>query len=194
MIAIQVCGWWRNMGTRSEIYVRCLESENANGRVIELYKHHDGHPKYMIPHISRFATWARRMVKDQLHWLLYPEDVASLLIAYDFMIAKRHWRRVYGNTYGVKANIKPDIRPRGSINDYIDYAYVIDVCEELKKELAKDMWVVTWRLKAFEVGLGNMDNVRKAVREGTEDSVSELKLIKVKTIKIKGTQSPILMF
>ena len=182
------------MGTKSEIYVRCLKRENADARVIELYKHYDGHPKYMIPHISRFATWARRMVKDQLHWLLYPEDVASLLIAYDFVVTKRHWKRIYGNVYNVKAHIKPDIRPRGSIDDYVDYVYVLDVCEKLEKELAEDMWVVTWRLKAFKVGLGNMDDVRKAVREGAEDSVSELELIKAKTIKIKGNQSPILVF
>jgi hypothetical protein len=190
------------MGTRSEIYVRCLKRENADARVIELYKHHDGYPKYMIPYISRFATWARKMVKDQLHWLLYIEDVSALLIAYDFMNTKRHWKRIYGNMYGVKANIKPDIIPRGSTDDFIDYVYVLDVCEyekepvenESKPDRMEDKWTVIWKLEAFKVGVGSMDNVRKAVREGTEDSINELKLIKAKTIKIKGSQSPILVF
>jgi hypothetical protein len=39
-----------------------------------------------------------------------------------------------------------------------------------------------------------MDDVRKAVREGAEDSVGGLKLIKAKTIKIRGKQSPALVF
>jgi hypothetical protein len=184
------------MATRSEIYIRCLRGKD----VIELYKHHDGHPEHMIPYLTRFAKWAKRMVKDQLHWLLYPEDVASLLIAYDFVNVKKFHKKFYGKEYRIKANIRPDIRPRGNISDLIRYVYVLDVCEYSKQLVANEnmelrtIWSVKWRLKAYEVttiGESLSDNVRKAIREGVEDNVNELKLVKAKSIKIEGRQSPI---
>jgi hypothetical protein len=137
------------------------------------------------------------MVKDQLHWLLYPEDVAALLIAYDFVSFRRFWKKFYGDRYSVKANIKPDIRPRSFINDYIEYVYVLDVCEneyDGKNIIIRDG--VIWKLKAFEVKshMGISDNVRKAIREGTEENNNELELKETKIIKIKGKQSPILVF
>jgi hypothetical protein len=183
------------LGTRSEIYIRCKEDND----VIELFKHWDGYPEHVIPYLSRFAAWAKRMVKYQLLWLTYPEDVAALLIAYDFVSHRRLWKRFYGNNYSVKANVKPDIRPRGLINDLIRYVYVLDVCEYSKEGVVEDsgmintILTVIWRLKAFKVkDLGISDNVRKAIKEGVEDSNNEIELVKVKTIKIKGKQSPIL--
>jgi hypothetical protein len=187
------------LGTRSEIYIRCRIRDNVNvpNAVIELYKHWGGYPEFMVKHITQFARWARRMVKDQLHWLLYPEDVAALLITYDFMYLKKLYKRLYGNEFSTRAHIKPDIIPRGFINDLIEYVYILDVCEneyDGKNIIIRDG--VTWKLKAFEVKsrMGISDNVRKAIREGTEENNNELELKETKIIKIKGKQSPILVF
>lgn len=127
------------MGTRSEIWIR------DGSATVKLYKHWDGYPQFMIPYLKDFARFAAEGVGGQLHWLGYPEDVAALLIAYDYEDAKRSGLGHY----------RPDVRPKGGINDFIEYLYVIDLELDGFDEAA-------WRVKCHRVKrLKEADSVGK---------------------------------
>ncbi|MCR6692370.1 MAG: hypothetical protein MRT15_08260 [archaeon YNP-LCB-003-016] len=160
------------MGTRSEIHIRDL----SIGDVIELWKHWDGYPKYMVPLFKEFAVWIRQMVKEQVHWLSYPEDVAAYLIAFEWEKTKE-WIESLDEDERRFAYLKPDIRPRGRIND-VQYVYILDVGN-------------TWTLKGYRCeGLELSDEERKMIREGREDEIAHLRKVceeKILEIQIAPT-------
>jgi hypothetical protein len=103
-----------NVGTRSEIYVRNHEV------TIELWKHWDGYPEYMVPYFKEFAKFARRTFRHAPHRLTYPEDVSALLIAFDYITCRKMYmemRKQYRDTHRF-FSICSDIRPRGRIDDF----------------------------------------------------------------------------
>jgi len=111
------------MGTRSEI---CI---TANGYKVELYKHWDGYPDYMIPLFEDLRKFCVKKVKEQKHWLTYPMSVAGYLIAKDFIDSEKQ-KLAYSH---------PDIRPMeltltGKLNKSEDteYRYILDVTEARK--------------------------------------------------------------
>ena len=125
------------MGTRSEIWIK------KGDDVVKLYKHWDGYPQFMMPYLKEYAEFAARGVGDQLHWLSYPEDVAALLIAFDYEDLRRSELGYY----------RPDIRPKGRINDFIEYVYVLEL--ELR-----DLNEASWTVKCYKVkGLKEADAV-----------------------------------
>jgi hypothetical protein len=142
------------MGTRSEIHIRDLHTD------VELWKHWDGYPEYMMELFREFAKWVYEIVGDQKHWLSYPEDVSAYLIAYYWEIDKRineeFKRKGYKSAY-----VKPDIRPRGRINDF-EYLYIIEV---------GDVWTIKcYKSENFEL----TDEERKLIREHREDEIKGL--------------------
>jgi len=123
------------MGTRSEIWIKRVDREDW---IVKLYKHWDGYPEYMMPYFKEFAEFASKAVGGQLHWLSYPEDVGALLIAFDYEDAKK----LYSD--GTIFYIRPDIRPKGYINDLIEYVYVIRISKSVDQK-------VIWTIKCYRV-------------------------------------------
>jgi hypothetical protein len=138
------------MGTRCEIHLRGL------GAHVELWKHWDGYPEHMMPFFKEFVAWAKEKVENQTQWLLCPEDVAAYLIAFDYEKAKE-----VREVYGLPIPLKPDIRPRGMIND-LEYVYIIDLGE-------------VWTIKCYESKrFGLTERERRLIRERREDEVKSL--------------------
>lgn len=146
------------MGTRSEIWV--IDSE---GRV-ELYKHNDGYPDYMIPFFRRLANWAANKVKDGVRLLGYKEEVAAMMIAYDFITAEVDLNSFGPNPMGVW----PDIRPRGTIDDLIEYVYVFKVKEEGNK--------VIWDIRGYEVPSSMWGKIERGKVRGLKEVRARLRL------------------
>ena len=157
------------MGTRCEIHVRNEESH------VELWKHWDGYPENMMPLLKEFATWVREKVEDQVHWLLYPEDVSAYLIAFDYEKVKEMREK-----HGLRIPPKPDIRPRGIIND-LKYVYVID--------LGKTWTVKCYECKRFEL----TERERRLIRARREDEVKSLVKVCEEKIPVVEGKMPAVM-
>jgi hypothetical protein len=111
------------MGDRSEIYVRNKDL------TIELWKHWDSDPDFMIPFFEKFSSFAINTVGHNQHLLTYPETVAALLIAFDYEEHKKtleKLRKKYKNAPDYLFVAKPDIRPRGNIQDF-QRIWILDI-------------------------------------------------------------------
>jgi len=161
------------MGTRSEIYVR-RKWDDGYFEVVELWKHWDGYPEYMLPFFRRFARFARDCVKEQKHWLTYPPDIASLLIAFDWEEKKKEAKRM--RKMGMEIYLKPDIRPRSDIQD-ARYAYILD----LPQEENGDMLITCYKIYG---GGGLLERDRDELREKAYLSGHD-HLDRVRTVKVK---------
>ena len=144
------------MGTRSEIYVR-----NPDGETIELWKHFDGYPEYMVPFFKAFAKWARNLVGTATHWLTYSPDVAALLIAFDYDLHKQEQKkRGLPSEYA-----RPDVRPRGGIED-AEYVWILELPPVNTEPPVA--WVLRgYKLSWFSLGPAAPE-VRQAIREGKD--------------------------
>jgi len=168
------------MGTRCEIYVRDGIS------TIELWKHFDGYPEYMFEHFKSFAKFACKIYKNQEHRLTYADDVAALLIAFDYEYHKKLYSKECKKDPSLRFFMAPDIRPRGSLED-ADYVYILD--------LTKQGSLVKWRLLCFDIHdfLPNEDTaeVIKPYYKGiTQMTVNEFKnMVRKNTIpNVKPTK------
>jgi len=163
------------MGTRSEIYIRNL----GDGITVELWKHWDGYPDYMVPFFKDFAKWCAKMYKRQAHWLTYPGDVAAFLIAYDWRIHKEHQEEMgYDTTFA-----KPDVRPIAGIED-AEYLWILDLpgpTWPIVKPPIK--WkLIGYRLVMFDLGPYG-PQVREAIREGKDILKEFPQVIKKKVVE-----------
>jgi hypothetical protein len=184
-----------NVGTRSEIYVRNHEV------TIELWKHFDSYPDYMIPFFKEFAKFARRTFRYSQYRLTYPEDVAALLIAFDHIVHRRMFIKMKKEFNDVHKFFSPcsDIRPRGNIEDF-DMVWILDLPDTNMDG--------SWRIIGYKVcdldfqppnNGGDMDNMysgrikmtieemRRMIRERKElpiKPVVEKTIMKVNTPKM----------
>jgi hypothetical protein len=112
------------MGDRSEIYVR-----NAN-TTIELWRHWDSDPQFMIPFFEKFASFAMNTYPTQQHRLTYPEDVAALMIVFDYLEDKETLEKLRKQWKASKNDPEfiphPDVRPRGNIEDF-ERIWILDI-------------------------------------------------------------------
>jgi len=148
------------MGTRSEIYVR-RKWDKSYFEVVELWKHWDGYPEYILPYLRRFTGVAKECVKDQKHWLTYPRDIASPLIAFDYEQRKKECENLEDEV----KYLKPDIRPKSDIRDAA-YAYIID----LPKDEDGMLKVSCYKLQSC----GLSDDEIRELREGKLPSRHDL--------------------
>jgi len=167
------------MGTRGEIYVR-----NSNS-VVELWRHFDTYAGYMEPYFRLFAKYAAWAVGSQRHWLTYPEDVAAMLIAFDYEVLLTQRTRLYTKEF---FEARPDLKPRGNINDF-EMVWILDVPNENQDD------DILWRVRGFNFwsrpkgapsgfrGL-SAEKMREAVRR-MEDHVLERCLRKVSDFLVK---------
>jgi len=107
------------MGTRCEIVVA-----NRDYGMVILYKHWDGYPSTILGILQDAGDLMAWMVKDQRHWLTYPENVASFIIFYDGLLTLDGMSKL-GHRYSFPFHI--DIRPAGDTADYIEYLYVLEL-------------------------------------------------------------------
>ncbi|MEM2068404.1 MAG: hypothetical protein QXE50_05760 [Nitrososphaerota archaeon] len=106
------------MSTKAETIVTDRKS------IVELWCNSNGYPDYMIRFFSDIAEYAAFVCGEGRGWLSNPEDVASVIISFDWL-----WRigyPVYDPRLVEECYLKGDIRPRGSIFD-LEYFYVLDV-------------------------------------------------------------------
>ena len=139
------------MGTRGEIYVRNPTS------TVELWRHYDTYPDYMVPYFKLFAQYAAWCVGNQRHWLTYPEDVAAMLIAFDYEIH-------VGDMFGPSP---PDMRPRGRINDF-EKVWILDI------PALNEVEDIVWRVRGFDHRYGSDEKaMRNAIRKGQDRLLSK---------------------
>jgi hypothetical protein len=141
------------MGTRGEIYVR------NSGSVIELWRHYDTYKEYMVPYFKGFAEYAAWCVGSQRHWLTYPEDVAAMLVVYDYeIILASHLRFASRRLCGAT----PDLRPRGGINDF-EKVWILDIPDVNKTD------DIVWRVRGFDFQYGvDAEEMRESIRKGKD--------------------------
>ncbi len=149
------------MGTRGEIYVR------NSSAVIELWRHYDAYERYMKPYFKLFARYAAWCVDGQRHLLTYPEDVATMLITFDYEVKlsqQLHFsRRLF--------EVKPDLRPRGNIDDF-EKVWILDIPD------INDERRLVWRVRGFDYRYGaNVEEMRDAIRR-MEDAMLDCYLRK----------------
>ena len=164
------------MGTRSEIYVR--DSDEC----IELWKHWDSYPKYMVPFFKEFAEFAKQVCGNETHWLAYPTDVAAILIAFDYDRKRRENK--FPIEYGY---LKPNIMPRGKINDF-EYTWILTLQTKHRK--------ITWNIKGYytpKVSLSQEEikTLRKLARKGKDlrQVSQEIRLEVDETIELNTSPS-----
>jgi hypothetical protein len=165
------------MGTRSEIVLW----DGGLERPLVLYKHWDGYPEFMIPHIRRALRLAAWMAADHRHWLGYAENAAAYLILYDglwHIHRKRMWKRAQG--WEVPCNV--DIRPCGGIADLVEYVYVIRLSPE------------RWDVEVFEVdpgfwslGRAERDGAYLKYLKGESGGIAHARLIRRVEMRIPET-------
>jgi hypothetical protein len=176
------------MGDRSEIYIR-----NAD-LTIELWRHWDSDPQFMIPFFEKFASFAIRTYHDQQHRLTYPEDVAALMIVFDYLEDKETLEKLRRQYKGKKTDPlfipKPDLRPRGNIEDF-ERIWILDIPDTNQNGI----WKVSYYrlnnldflppeneredLKPLYKGKVQMttDEFRKAIREKKEPIKPEIERV-----------------
>jgi len=153
------------LGTRSEIRI----GNNGNAEVT-LYKHWDGYPEAMIPMFKDFRKFADECVGTQKHWLSYPEDVAAMLIAFDYELQKKR-KRTAKKEYKDYIYTRPDIRPMGQMDDFVEYVYDLDLGDSESRGKK-------WTLKIHEVHYDWQ-------RDFTQESPRESRTTKIiETIKL----------
>ena len=108
------------MGTSCEIVVA-----NRDCGMVVLYKHWDGYPDTILGVLRDAGDLMAWMVRDQRHWLTYPEDVASFIIFYDGLLTLEEANRI--NRKGGSLPFHIDVRPVGNLADYIEYLYVVNL-------------------------------------------------------------------
>jgi len=141
------------MGTRGEIYVR-----NSSGAV-ELWRHFDTYAEFMVPYFKAFAKYAAWCVGSQRHWLTYPEDVAAMLIAYDYEVGLADRLRFMSKGFFEAC---PDLRPRGHINDF-EKVWILDIPDE------NQTGDITWKVRGFNFKFqADAEEMRKSIREGKD--------------------------
>jgi hypothetical protein len=121
------------MGTRSEIMIRTTYEKKDGTKeidVIELWKHWDGYPDYMIKLFEKFMKFAEDSAGSQKHRLFYAEDISSLLIVFDYL-EKNGYAKPSEND---DREHYPDIRPRGWIDD-TSYLYLLEIMGEKFSEM-----------------------------------------------------------
>lgn len=157
------------MGTRGEIYVR------GSNSVIELWRHYDTYRKYMEPYFRLFARYAAWAVGSQRHWLTYPEDVAAMLIAFDYEVTLAS--RLPTSSLDL-FECRPDLRPRGNIEDF-EKVWILDV------EDVDEAGNIVWRVRGFDYKYGtDASKMRNAIRL-RKDSKLDLYLVKTSDFKVK---------
>lgn len=162
------------MGTRSEIYIR--DVRDSHSTTIELWKHWDSYESEMVPLFKEFAKFAVEAVAGQTHWLGYPQDVAAMLIAFAYT------REIKNAGQYKNHPTRPDIRPRGDIND-LEYVWILDVPE--------------WRLTGYKTTSFDLsDSDRQLIREGEESAaagLSDKQLIDTVLLDVSGLSSSSVM-
>jgi len=158
------------MGTRGEIYVR------GSGTVIELWRHWDAHKKYMVPYFKLFAKYASWSVGGQRHWLTYPEDVAAMLIAFDYEVALASRLCLDSEKLARFLGLRPDIRPRGDMNDF-EKVWILDLPEENQSD-------IFWRIRGFDYNGGDSKRMRDDIRR-MKDAMLEQRLKKICDLLVK---------
>jgi len=141
------------MGTRGEFYVRNSSS------IIELWRHFDTYPEYMVPYLKAFAKYAAWCVGSQRHWLTYPEDVAAMLIAYDYELVLARQMRFAPKGF---FEGRPDLRPRGCIDDF-EKVWIIDIPDVNQTD------DIVWRVRGFDFQFQtNAEEMRENIKNGKD--------------------------
>lgn len=171
------------MGTRSEIYIR-----NEIG-CIGLWKHWDGYPDYMFPMFQKFLKYAVREWKRNPFWLTYPEDMAGLLIAWNYMNDKRFLRKISKDS-PINADIRPFIDVMGErlIND-LEYIYILELPQPITLENYRNVKKLSFTIKCYRIKGLDYDNEREVLRMIKEkgeidDSMVEEKIVKQFTFNL----------
>ncbi|MEM2365668.1 MAG: hypothetical protein QXL06_01865 [Nitrososphaerota archaeon] len=182
------------MGTRSEIIV----TNPSINSWIELWKRWDGYPEYMINFFKEAAEYAAFIVGNQTHLLSYPEDVAAMLIGFDWT-----WRignRIHDQEFVKYGFLKGDLRPRGSIFE-LEYFYVLDVshgsegywkltCYEFHGSISEKYMKVLRKKAAMTRPLPNnifthITDVRLELKPNIPESIKPVVVLQILYNKIK---------
>ena len=157
------------MGTRGEIYVRNSSS------VIELWRHYDTYANFMVPYFKVFAKYAAWCAGSQRHWLTYPEDVAAMLIAYDYEVVLATRLRFVSKGL---LEARPDLKPRGRINDF-EKVWILDIPDE------NQTCDITWKVRGFSFKFqADAEEMREDIRKG-KDAMFENYMEKIAEFSVK---------
>ena len=136
------------MGTRCEIIIYETNDEGEVTDKVELWKHWDGYPDYVVEMIKEFGKFARKLARSQIHWLGYAQDVASMLIVYDYEDRKKFVEQLKPKDrefFLEMGFLKPDVRPRGFMED-AEYVYALVIEKETEKKPK-----LTWKLYIYDI-------------------------------------------
>ena len=142
------------MGTRGEIYIR------SPSCTIELWRHFDSYAEYMVPYFKGFAAYAAWCASGQTHLLTYPEDLAAMVVAYDYECTLAAILS-FDLKYAVK---RPDARPRGRIDDF-EWVWILDIPEEVTIANFSERENIVWVVRGYVWKAGDSEEMRAAIRE-----------------------------
>ncbi len=147
------------MGDRADILlIRRLTNPAGEEKweLVDLHTHWHGSE---FPHIVReLLAEAKKLAKDQLHWMTYPEILAAYLAMLDGLKCLEPALRAFP--------CHPDFYPRGDIRDTDTYSYILVLPERPSDG------TLTYRLIQLEVGMeGFEDEDLELLREGRLDDV-----------------------
>lgn len=161
------------MGTRCNIIVMNPAEPRA---LVELWKHYDGYPEFIIPLIREALRYALYDVRGGRHYhmLASPNLVAAWLIIYSYMEDEWRWMVTSGPDFREKYPFWPDLRPRGWILD-AEYTYFLLLPEgELWPEEVEEAGELGFTVVVAEGDLDD-EEVEKLKQKGVDFIFQDIK-------------------